>query len=92
MSTVKVEQKEESNAIKAREESGKNKAKKRKKLSGLCRVLFFSFFLPFLSHKRFRTFLSIINGTLLKFKWASKTPEVLQMCGQSEFRTAPCPT
>lgn len=78
MSTGKVEQREEGNAIKAREERGE---RKRKKLRGHGAEVFFpfSFFSP---HKGFRTFSSIINGLLLKFKWASKTPEVLEMRGQ----------
>lgn len=46
VSTGKVEQREEGNAIKAREESGEDEAKKRKKLSGRGAGFFFfrSFF------------------------------------------------
>lgn len=48
VSTVKVEQREEGIAIKAKDESGKNEAKKRKKLSGRCRFFSFlrSYFVP----------------------------------------------
>lgn len=77
VSTGKVEQREEGNAIKEREERGE---RKRKKLSGHgAGLFFFPFFFP---HKGFRTFSSIINALLLKFKWASETPEILEMCGQ----------
>lgn len=68
VSTGKVEQREEGNVIKSREESGEDEAKKRKKLSGRGAGFFFSFLSFFFSHKGFRTFSSIINALLLKFK------------------------
>lgn len=46
VSTEKVEQREEGNAIKAREECGEDEAKKRGKKIKWTRCLFFFFFFP----------------------------------------------